>query len=71
MAKELTQIEYADKHSMFSMQERIDFHYRERILVATNPRGAIKFWQDKREVFRERVIIHLQNSVAIKPNLCL
>lgn len=55
MAYEMTHQEYCDKHSVFTATELIEYRNRERVLVCTSPEEAIKFWQDKQELFRKRI----------------
>lgn len=55
MATELTQIEYADKHSVFNENERWENNNREMYLIMTDPQSVIKFWKEKRELFQQRI----------------
>lgn len=56
MAIEMTIEEYNDKHSIFTDLERMENRKRERSLLLDY--GALlKFWQDKREVFKERLMM--------------
>ncbi len=62
MVYEMTQEEYADKHSLFTEDERMNYKYQEQQLLRADAQSLIGFWQDKRELFRDRVAERLLNE---------
>lgn len=58
MATELTSEEYADRHSLFTATERLEYRKREHILLL-DVQALIRFWDEKRETFLQRIAMRL------------
>lgn len=54
MAAELTIEEYQARYSLFTADELVENRKRERGLLRDEP-ALIKFWHDKRELFKARL----------------